>query len=378
MWRSPQLFVRIAVVNLTAGGLSGGYRKYLETLLPLLAEDPAVAAVHAFMPGGVPLQVSGSRLFLERPFEPRRLGLPSGLERGVLATNPDVVFVPTARVFAAGRVPCVVMVRNMEPLAAPFDGNTPAESLRNVLRAREARRACLRATRVIAVSRYVKEFIAGRWRLDPRRIGVVYHGAGRPFSSAVAPPGLVAALAGRPFFFTAGSIRPARGLEDLIDVFSRPEVREGAEMLVIAGSAPHAGEAYERRLREAARSRGIESSIVWTGALSGEQMSWCYSHCAAFVMTSRVEACPNVALEAMSHGCFCVSVDREPMPELFAAAAVYYSAGDAAALAAHLRMVAGGTASATLREAARARAAAFDWTRTVADTVSELRHAAAS
>ena len=34
--------MRIAVVNLTSGGLSGGYRKYLARLMPLLASDPRV------------------------------------------------------------------------------------------------------------------------------------------------------------------------------------------------------------------------------------------------------------------------------------------------------------------------------------------------
>jgi glycosyltransferase involved in cell wall biosynthesis len=376
--RPPKLSVRIAVVNLTAGGMSGGYRKYLEMVLPLVAEDPAVSSVHVFVPAGVPLRLSGTRLTIGRPFEPRRRGVPAGLAREVLATNPDVVFVPTARVFAAGRVPRVVMVRNMEPLAAPFGGNTAAEAVRNLLRAREARRACARAARVIAVSRYVKEFIAGGWRLDPDRIGVVYHGVEPPAPSAHPPQGLVAALAGRPFVFTAGSIRPARGLEDLIDAFSRPEARARPEVLVIAGSPPAPGDRYERRLRDTAHRREIESRVVWAGTLPREQMSWCYSQCAAFVMTSRVEACPNVALEAMSHGCLCISVDRAPMPEFFAAAALYYSAGDAGALAAHLRRVVDGTASGASREAARTRAASFDWKRTAADTVSELRRAAAS
>jgi len=42
--------MRVAVVNLTAGGLSGGYRKYLARLMPLLAADSRVTRLGVFAP----------------------------------------------------------------------------------------------------------------------------------------------------------------------------------------------------------------------------------------------------------------------------------------------------------------------------------------
>src|SRR5205085_10635944 len=127
---------------------------------------------------------------------------------------PDVVFFPTARLVDCGRVPTVVMVRNMEPLTVPFGGNSWRESLRNLVRARAARRACERATRVIAVSDFVRWFVTGRWGLPASRVGRVYHGVTPPDpASEMVPPSLRSV---NRFVFTAGSIRPARGLEDLI------------------------------------------------------------------------------------------------------------------------------------------------------------------
>ena len=164
--------MRIAVVNLTSGGLSGGYRKYLSRLMPLLANDPRVTALSVFVPEGAaaeldpgidvrtwPRQHAGARF--------------TTLVRDVVASAPDVVFVPTARHTQFGNLPVVVMVRNMEPLTVPFDGNTWAEGLKNVARAWEARRACRRAARVIAVSGHVRDFIVSRWQIDRDRKSVV-------------------------------------------------------------------------------------------------------------------------------------------------------------------------------------------------------------
>ena len=63
----------------------------------------------------------------------------AGLRAAVRAYAPDVVFIPTARWFPSG-FPTVTMVRNMEPLVMPCEGNPPAERVRNLMRRREARR----------------------------------------------------------------------------------------------------------------------------------------------------------------------------------------------------------------------------------------------
>ena len=95
--------------------------------------------------------------------------------------------------------------------------------------------------------------------------------------------------------------------------------------------------------------------MVWAGQLTEPEMAWCFGHCEAFVMTSRAEACPNVALEAMSHGCRVVSTSQPPMPEFFGEAAAYYRGGDARDLARAVRGLLGESPEAcrNRREAAR-------------------------
>jgi glycosyltransferase involved in cell wall biosynthesis len=365
--------MRVAVANLTAGGLSGGYRKYLTEMVPRLAADPAISALRTYVPAAARWRARADLDIVQLDAREFRAGFPA-VRQDVRAFAADVVFVPTAA-WARFDVPTAVMIRNMEPLEAPVRGNAPAEALRNLARAWRTYRACARATRIIAVSSHVRTFLVERWRVDARRIGLVYHGVDRPDPAArLRPPAAVASIAG-PFLFTAGSIRPQRGLEDAIAALpivlqTRPDMT-----LVVAGAPTPDAATHAARLREAAARATVAHRIVWAGELSATEMSWCYRACRAFLMTSRVEACPNVALEAMAHGCLIASVDRPPMPEFLGTAARYYLAGDSHGLARAVEDLLGGPARDTAERSAEATrlATKFTWEQTTRDTVAELR-----
>jgi glycosyltransferase involved in cell wall biosynthesis len=370
--------VRVAIVNLTRGGLSGGYAKYLRRLVPLLAGTSGIDSLDVFIPA------PARERFRDVAWTPRvwpaddgRRGF-SQLKGELRERRPDVLFIPTAAWLDAAGTPVVAMVRNMEPLEVPFGGNPWSEAVRNLARRFAARRACRRATRVIAVSTHVRDYLTRRWALPPDKIGVVHHGVDVPHTDrAPVRPAAIGPEFDRPFVFAAGSLRPARGLDDLIEAL--PLLRNGTALAAIVAGAVDAGmEPYYQGLRRRADDLGVADRIVWVGALGDAEMRWCYEACAAFVMTSRAEACPNIALEAMSYGCACVSVNRQPMPEMFGAAAAYYSLGDPAALARTLGdVLASPVGRADLKTAATARARSFDWRITAEKTVAELRAALA-
>jgi glycosyltransferase involved in cell wall biosynthesis len=379
--------MRIALVNLTSGGLSGGYRKYLDRLTPRLRLQPGVDRLDVFMP---PALAGRDELSW-----PRRDSLTGyrGLRKEIARLHPDVVFIPTARWFDTGGVPTVVMVRNMEPLEVPFGGNSWREGAKNLVRAYTARRACARADRVIAVSEHVSDFLRSHWHLDAGRLGVVYHGIDPPDTIEPPRPASLSVLGRNPFLFTAGSIRPARGLEDLVGALAvaqtLPSVRSrplsaagvGAEgvdkglQLVVAGQVDRGAEGYDRRLQDLAERGGVAHRIIWPGHLTAAEMSWCFRNAELFVMTSRAEACPNIALEAMSHGAVTVSGENAPMPEFFRDAARYYRPGDPSSLAVAIRetLALPRDEKEALRSKARSRAGDFDWDATAERTIAELR-----
>lgn len=373
--------IRLALLNITEGGISGGYRKYLQAIIPHIASDARVSALMVGMPAGIDLKVpDGSR-------QVQRLSM--GIDRfslkridavtcgAVEAFRPDVIFVPTARYFHGGDVPVMNMVRNMEPLTGNY-GNPLGERLRNVIRAWEAKRSTVKADRVIAVSGYVRDYIVRKWGVADARVGVVYHGVDRNDAAAGAMPSMLDESWRGRFLFTAGSVRPARGLEDILDAWKLLKQR-GTELkgVVIAGEATGGMAGYRRALQERVGKQSSEAGVIWAGLLNSGEMAWCYRNCRAFVMTSRVEACPNVVLEALVNGCVSVSVELPPMPEFFKDAALYYPAGDAEKLAEQLLRVAGMREGerAALSAAASGYAEGFSWKECAVKTVTECINA---
>jgi len=81
---------------------------------------------------------------------------------------------------------------------------------------------------------------------------------------------------------------------------------------------------YQNKLKKWIQAHNFSLKIFWASSLNEKEMGWCYRNCKIFVMTSRVEACPNIVLEAMSHGCISISSDDPPLPEIFCDAAIFY------------------------------------------------------
>jgi glycosyltransferase involved in cell wall biosynthesis len=366
--------MHIAVINLTAGGLSSGYQKYLRCLTPLLASHPRVNRLTVYSPS--PARSSVSLPGIDHTFWPvlSPWRTRSWIKTQVAETNPDVIFIPTARWLDCGAVPVAVMVRNMEALVMPNAGESGFEKLRNFARREAARRSCRRARRVIAVSDFVSDFLESRWKIPESKIGVVYHGvspdAGR---IALRPPMLTLDEDKFPFLFTAGSIRPARGVEDAIAALAILKENGSRLRLVIAGGATKR-HTYQNAMQELATKLGVDREVYWTGTLGPEAMAWCFRRCAAFLMTSRVEACPNTALEALSAGALTISVRNPPMPEFFKSAALYYDAGSAEQLVAATKQAFALTRGEQekLQNEALNRAAFFTWETTAEHTVSQL------
>jgi glycosyltransferase involved in cell wall biosynthesis len=369
--------MKIAIINLTGGGLSYGYINYLSEVLPRMLRHPRVSQIYVSVPPGfaflfedviptVKLQACADNL------RARHL-----LRRRVIEMAPDVVFFPGNQWMNLGQIPSVCMIQSMLPMVMPFGGNGWKDIVKNVVRARLTRTACERASRVIAISNYVKEFLIDRWHIAPARIGMVYHGVNPPPGAGAMkqPVGVPGEWRGE-FLFTAGSMHPYRALDDVIKAMAVLASRGIHPPLVIAGGADldPTQLPYLRRMQKLAGNLGVQAQIAWTGHLAGEEMAWCYAHCRLFLMTSRVEACPNIALEAMSYGAFCLAADNPPLPEFFQDAAVYYrpKSGEALAQAINAALAYPPEAATLMRRQAKQRAGDFTWEKTTDSTVHEL------
>ncbi len=364
--------IKIAVVQLTRGNISGGGRKYLEHVVPHILSSDMVADLKLYVPSSI------CDCF------PDFAGCTSSWESGginqaikwlqneIAASDFDVVFIPTSIYFPTGKK-TVTMVRNMESLAMPFCGNPIVDKLKNIRLAHMAKDACRRSDRVIAVSDFVKDFLVNTWDFSPRKISTVYHGVDQPQAIGNMPDSLSGKLRGK-VIAGAGTVRPYRGFADLIEASGFLKEENVEHTVVLAGGTPPQYRKHESYLRRLAEDLGCEENIVFCGDLTPAEMGWLYASCDLFVMTSRVEACPNIALEAMASGARIVSSENRPMPEFFASVADYYPAGDPVGLSRLMfKAFSENDADKNRRKKiARERSLEFSWERTAEKTLKVL------
>lgn len=371
--------MRIAIINMTAGGISGGYKKYLLNIIPRMANNVNVESILCASPVSLKVQdwfepydkVKFVDCLPFRLFGYNDTTLYQELEK----FTPDVLFIPLERYLSFMDVPVVNMVQNMLPMVS-IPNNTLKERLRNFVQKGIAGRAVKRSKRVIAVSNFVKEYISSEWSISPKQIGLVYHGID---FDAVVTEGLATIPRewDNKFLFTAGSIDPYRGLEDIFLAMKLLSEQSIDIRLVIAGDVRPAMHSYRERLNNMIQKLNISSNVYWAGKLHEKEMSWCYKNCQAFIMSSRVEACPNIVLEAMSHGCISVSANNPPLPEFYGDTAIYYTSNDENSLTEAIRhmLSIGEGQRRSISEKARKRASKFSWDITAERTITELKEA---
>jgi glycosyltransferase involved in cell wall biosynthesis len=346
--------------------MSSGYRNHVANVMPLMREVRGVDAAELFAPEGS-LAAADPSLGAHAGGGGR-----DGLRKVVRGFRPDVILLPAARAFELPGVPTVTLVQNMEALTAPVSGNTLPEAARNLGRRAVIKRSCRRSRRVIAVSAHVRDFLVRQWHIPSDKIGVVTIGVRLPLGpDDVAPP---KGVPDGSFVFTAGSIRPARGLADALGALAVMRARGKTFTLVIAGEATPGAARHKRSLERLASRLGVETSVVWTGQLDQAEMGWCFRNCELFLATTRAEALSNLTLEVLSYGCLTVATDAGFAREVLAENAVYYPAGDTGRLAEALCEARGldDASRESWRARAQRRAREYDWNVTAERTVAEL------
>lgn len=361
--------MRVLVGNFTAGGMSGGYLRYLKELLPRLAARSDIQSVTTVNDPRVAKIVEAALPELRHL---SRASFSAALRQA------DVLFLPAARPLARRfvhcRPPMVVLLQNMEPLAVPFEDNSMIDSLRNTVRWLHSRAAVRQAQRTLVLNGTAAAFLTRRWGVPASRIGLVRHGVTTvPVADERSIPGLPSS-----FYFAAGSIRPARGLAELLRAYARcAGLAVDIPALVVAGEATKGTLSYQKRLFELGRALNIGDRVHWLGHLSAPEMAATFRSAVAYVTASHAEMLPITALEAMAYGCRCVSTDLPPMPEVFGEAATYFPRRNVGELAKAMYSVAFEDAETKRRyvDSGLARASAFNWDSAAASTALELSRA---
>ncbi|NJL59067.1 MAG: glycosyltransferase family 4 protein [Desulfobacteraceae bacterium] len=161
------------------------------------------------------------------------------------------------------------------------------------------------------------------------------------------------------FLLTCGSLLPYRRVEDVVAAFI-PLASDHLK-LVIAGSGTD--EKYRQLIKEAYCKIGCPANIVFMpGHVPQKTMQALYRNCRACIIATEIEACPNIAIEAMASGCVIISSDSSPLPEMFANCSLEYPARNIDALKFQLQQgVYDEALRHRLKSQALERAQSFSW-----------------
>lgn len=378
--------MKVAVVNITGGGISGGYRKYLANVIPRMATDDRITAIlcatpesliaHQWIEGHAKIEFIDSGRFKFMRHKPA-----DGLRRALERFKPDVLFVPVERHVEFGDIPKVIMVQNMLSLAGESKGYPITEKMRHIAQSIESWKALRNATRVIAISDFVRGFLVDKAGMPAEKVAMIYYGCDVQTVDKIKKyeqPEKLTEVIKHGFIFTAGSIFPARGLEDLIQSAQILKAR-GVDFgrIVIAGELPKVMSSYYRKLKIFIEKQKLSGDIIWAGRLNQLEMGWCYANCKLFVMPSRIESFGIVGTEAMAHGCISIAADNPCLPEIFFDAAMFYQPKNANMLADRISEAIGFSEQKceNMKEKAIERAKQFSWDLAADKTITVLRQA---
>jgi glycosyltransferase involved in cell wall biosynthesis len=288
----------------------------------------------------------------------------------------DVVFAPYQIGPQTKGLKHVLMIRNMEPFLYNIYRYSVKSRLRNYLLRRKSENSLRNSDRVIAVSEFTEAHLKDRLHVSPERIHRIYHGKDNAFS----PDGDLEkdmkilkkiGVEGN-FLLTCGSLLPYRRCEDIINAFNRSVCINSPEIkLVIAGSGND--KKYANKIWKTISNSPFNDRIVAVGHVSKEVMAALYRQCIVFIIASEIEACPNIAIEAMSSGCAIVSSDCPPLPEILRGCTLEFIARDIEEMG---RQICACIEDENLRKQISRRAIArsgdFSWQRCAEETYSTL------
>ena len=362
--------------------VSGGGQAYLKNISSLLAfrfQDEQrhelfflAHIAQAELLYGVPeknmIWISGSRPEgLHRIVWERR-----NLSRILDELSIDVLFTPYQVATHIKSVKNVLMIRNMEPFLFGGFKYSISTWLRNKILANMSADCLSSADRVIGVSQFASDYLS-RTNLSSNRIKTIYHGSPLlPQFASTQFDRLVKLGICSDFIFTCGSMLPYRRCEDVIRAFNLciPYLPDNI-FLVIAGTGTDAG--YARMISKLINASPRPSRILTLGSVPWVTMVELYQHCKICVIATEIEACPNIALEAMAAGCSIISSNIPPLPEIFDQCAISYEARDVFDLSQKiLNLINDKNLREKLSNKAVLRARDFSWSDCVDKTYSAL------
>ncbi|MDD5729771.1 MAG: glycosyltransferase family 1 protein [Candidatus Omnitrophica bacterium] len=277
-------------------------------------------------------------------------------------------------------------IPSLARMVATFNGMADPQTLRAGLKSDELAKInrwfeviARRASRIIVVSRMVKEDLLRRVKIDEKKIKVVYYGVNDEFSPVQDRKKLEGVLEkynlnGKRYLFYAGAAEKNKNLFSLLEAFSliRKNSRFESVWLVLAGGID---EAY-RLVIERSKQLNLSDRVIFTGYIGHEDLPYVYNAAEAFVLPTFYEWFGIPVLEAMKCGVPVIASKNTGALEVAGDAAVTFDPLDTQELAYCMEKVLGDPGLRNkLKEKGLKIASGFPWEKTARETLEVYKEA---
>jgi glycosyltransferase involved in cell wall biosynthesis len=232
--------------------------------------------------------------------------------------------------------------------------------------------ALVRAKHIIVPSNSTKEDLVKLFKISPRKISVVYHGA-KPYGGEITLPKI---LKDTPFCLFVGTIQPRKNLVFLLKAYSNLiKNLEGKRVkLVICGEK---GWKYQE-IFETVEKLKLKEMVIFEGYVSESEKFGLYKNAVFLVLPSIYEGFGLPIIEAFCSGCPVVCSNINSLREIGGKAALYFNPRNQRELENQMRKVFGYYFNKNYRYQeliikGKERSKLFSWGRTAYETFNVIK-----
>lgn len=186
------------------------------------------------------------------------------------------------------------------------------------------KKTCQRADRLISISESTKNDIISIFRIEEKKIRVIYNGDTPYKDTKVYDIEFWSGLKEKygidhDYYLFIGTINPRKNCGTIIKAYNNYRDKGGNNMLVLAGQMASGS----KKISSLIKDSKYKNDILITGYISEDEKEYFYKYASCLLFPSRYEGFGFPILEAMSLGTLVITSNISSMPEVAGEAALY-------------------------------------------------------